>query len=148
MKGTTMKTNTNEDAKVQMQATAFTIPYYPCDRKMFPGSQLSPDDEREETTFFQDFSIAEELGGLNAVKETFRCAFNAWKTNIKYLTELAVVLNHKCWEWNKRNQEISKYYSDRYYQVYDYILGEDDENGNSTSPFSKEDISFFLNVID
>jgi len=46
------------------------------------------------TTFWQDFSIADKFGPA-AVKDTFKRAFAKWKDNYKYLTELALVLNHK-----------------------------------------------------
>lgn len=46
------------------------------------------------TTFWQDFSIADTYG-LQAIQDTFKRAFDAWKDNYKYLTELVLVLNHK-----------------------------------------------------
>ena len=45
------------------------------------------------TTFWDDFTIAEAFGG-NAVRDTFNRAFDEWKGNYKYLTELVMVLNH------------------------------------------------------
>ena len=64
----------------------------PADRELFE-SQV-PCSERESTTFCQDFLIAERVGGINAIKNTFNRAFHGWKSNYKYLTELAMVLNH------------------------------------------------------
>lgn len=49
------------------------------------------------TTFWMDFSIADKFGA-NAVQDTFDRAFNEWKNNYKYLTELVLVLNHKAWQ--------------------------------------------------
>ena len=46
------------------------------------------------TTFWQDFSIADNFG-VKAVKDTYKRAFSEWKTNYKYLTELVMVLNWK-----------------------------------------------------
>lgn len=46
------------------------------------------------TTFWQDFSIADKFG-LRAIKDTFNRAFKEWKGNHVFLTELAMVLNHK-----------------------------------------------------
>ena len=63
----------------------------PPDRELFE-SQV-PAAERESTTFCQDFLVAERFG-LTAIKGTFNRAFNGWKSNYKYLTELAMVLNH------------------------------------------------------
>ena len=52
------------------------------------------------TTFYEDFSIADNFGEKEpyAVADTFRRCFNEWKHNYKYLTELVMVLNWKCWE--------------------------------------------------
>lgn len=69
------------------------------------------------TTFWEDFGIADRFG-INAVKDTFNRAFAEWKSNYKYLTELVIVLNHRCWmHYNAGNFELSKLYSDLYYQA-------------------------------
>lgn len=49
------------------------------------------------TTFYTDFSIAEPFGE-SAIKDTYERAFKIWKSDYKYLTELVMVLNWKCWE--------------------------------------------------
>ena len=49
-----------------------------------------------QTTFWNDFSIADRFG-LSAIQDTFNRAFKEWKENYKYLTELVLVLNHKIW---------------------------------------------------
>ena len=49
------------------------------------------------TTFWEDFTIADRFGA-KAVKSTFKRAFNGWKDNYIYLTELAIVMNWKLWE--------------------------------------------------
>ena len=54
------------------------------------------------TTFWQDFSIAEKFG-ISAIKDTFNRAFNEWKNNYRYLTELVMVLNWKIWEYYEKN---------------------------------------------
>jgi len=48
------------------------------------------------TTFYTDFSIAEHFGE-GAINDTFNRAFNEWKHDYKYLTELVMVLNWKLW---------------------------------------------------
>ena len=54
---------------------------------------------KPETTFWKDFSIAERMDGLNGVQETFNKAFKEWSDKYRYLTELVLVLNWKCWYW-------------------------------------------------
>lgn len=49
------------------------------------------------TTFWEDFSIADKYG-IAGVKDTYRRAFNEWKDDYKFFTELTLVLNHKIWQ--------------------------------------------------
>lgn len=58
------------------------------------------------TTFWQDFSIADAFGG-DAVTDTFHRAFNEWKDNCVYITELVMVLNHKIAQWYEKNMELA-----------------------------------------
>ena len=63
------------------------------------------------TTFFEDFSIAENFG-LKAVEDTYIRAFKAWKNDYKYLTELVMVLNWKIWQHYEKNDELAQKYSE------------------------------------
>lgn len=73
------------------------------------------------TTFWSDFSIA-DLFGIENVKETFKIAFEEWKTNYEFLTELVIVLNHKISFHYKRNNELSKTYDELWRQADNYAL--------------------------
>ena len=65
-----------------------------------------------QTTFWQDFSIA-EIFGVAAIKDTYKRAFREWKSNYIYLTELVMVLNHKIWEhYYNENHEVAKVYDE------------------------------------
>lgn len=46
------------------------------------------------TTFWEDFSIA-DVFGTNAIEDTYNRAFNEWRNNYQYLTELVMILNWK-----------------------------------------------------
>lgn len=61
------------------------------------------------TTFWTDFTIADKFG-KNAIKDTFGRAFEEWKSDYIYLTELVMVLNHKMWFWSEKNEEIARLY--------------------------------------
>ena len=63
------------------------------------------------TTFWDDFSIADRFG-TDAVKDTFNRAFNEWKGNVEYLTELVMVLNWKIWSWYGKNEKLAEVYND------------------------------------
>lgn len=71
------------------------------------------------TTFWSDFTIA-DVFGIAAIKDTFKRAFSEWKSNYKYLTELVMVLNWKCWVYYGINNQYSDLYADLYYQANDY----------------------------
>lgn len=62
------------------------------------------------TTFWSDFSTAEQFG-IEAVKGTFTRAFEEWKGDYKFLTELVMVLNHKIWQWYEKNDELARVYN-------------------------------------
>lgn len=71
------------------------------------------------TTFFQDFTIADYFG-VKSVKDTYREAFEGWKDDVKYFTELVVALNWKLWQhYENGNEELAK--------VYDELRREADE---------------------
>ena len=73
------------------------------------------------TTFWMDFSTAENFG-VAAVKDTYKRAFNEWKGNYEYLTELVMVLNHKIWQWHERNEELAKVYNELWEEASEYAL--------------------------
>lgn len=91
-----------------------------------------------QTTFMIDFRIADKFGNA-AIKDTFNRAFNEWKGNIKYVTELCVVMNMLCWYWyDKGNDTRSQIYGDYYYKVRDYVYDN----------YSGEDTEYFFNMTD
>ena len=90
------------------------------------------------TTFWQDFSIADRFGE-NAVKDTFKRAFNGWKDHTEYLTELVMVMNHKSWEhYDRGNTSLAQLYIKFYEQADTYAC----EN------FKGEDLSYYLDTTD
>lgn len=71
------------------------------------------------TTFFQDFSIADNFGA-KAIRDTYDTAFKEWKNNYKYLTELVMVLNWKIWQWNEKNEAYAKLYDELWRKADEY----------------------------
>ena len=74
------------------------------------------------TTFWEDFTIAEIIDGADGVKDTYKRAFEEWKTDYKYLTELVMVLNWKIWQHYEKKPELAKLYEDLYYKTDGYAL--------------------------
>ena len=76
---------------------------------------------KPKTTFYEDFSIADRFG-IPAVKDTFKRAFEGWKDNHIYLTELVMVLNWKIWEHCETNDALVEVYNDLWEQTRDYAV--------------------------
>ena len=64
---------------------------------------------KPKTTFYSDFSIADKFG-VYEIADTFKRAFNDWKWDVEYLTELVMVLNWKTFEYYEKNSEYTELY--------------------------------------
>ena len=73
------------------------------------------------TTFWEDFSVADAFGDY-AIKETYKKAFDSWKTDYKYLT----------------NIEIAKVYNELWEKLENYCY----------KNLKGEELSYFIKTID
>lgn len=73
------------------------------------------------TTFYMDFSIADQFG-TSAIQDTFNRSFESWKSNVGYLTELVMVLNWKIWRWHEHNDEYARLYDKLWKQADQYCM--------------------------
>ena len=89
------------------------------------------------TTFFQDFSIADNFG-IEAVMETYENGFKYAKTNYKVLTEFVMVLNWKIWQHYETNVELAMVYNSLWKKAELY----------ATSNLKGEELSYFYRTID
>lgn len=80
-----------------------------------------------QTTFWEDFSIADRFG-TSAIKDIYNRAFNEWKHNYKYLTELILVLNHKIWQYCESDTCTAKLYDSLWRKTEQYALENLKEN--------------------
>lgn len=87
------------------------------------------------TTFFHDFSIADNYG-INAIKDTYNRAFKEWKKDYKYLTELVMVLNWKVWEHYEDNQDFAIVYQKLWEKADTYAMNN----------LKGEGLKYFLNT--
>lgn len=74
-----------------------------------------------QTTFWDDFSIADRFG-LSAIRETFNRAFAEWKEDCEFLTELILVLNHKIWQYYETKPELAVFYQSLWEQADRYAI--------------------------
>ena len=64
------------------------------------------------TTFWQDFAIAEHFGSA-AIRDTYKRAFEGWRDNVEYLTELVMVLNWRIWlHYENGNEPLARLYNE------------------------------------
>lgn len=107
------------------------------DKELFPSFYPEADENRVSSTFWDDFTIADAFGA-DAIKDTFNRAFGGWKSDYRYVTELAVVMNKKCWSWYRKNDVYGLLYHDLYYKVRDYAY----------SKFKGPEIEHYFKVTD
>ena len=72
------------------------------------------------TTFWEDFTIADKFG-IDAIKDTYNRAFNEWKNDYKYMTELCLVLNHKIWRYYEEKRNLAAVYNDLWMKLDEYL---------------------------
>lgn len=90
-----------------------------------------------QTTFWEDFSIADRFG-ISAIKDTYNRAFNEWKEDYKFLTELVLVLNHKIGQHYDTRMDTAKLYNSLWEKADQYAM----EN------LKGDELSYFYNVTD
>ena len=91
-----------------------------------------------QTTFWEDFSIADKFG-LEAVQDTYNRARAEWGDDRIYGTELSMVLNHKCWQhYNAKNTVLSKLYAELWEEYHGFVLDK----------WKGEDLQYYLQITD
>ena len=90
-----------------------------------------------QTTFWEDFSIADKFG-KEAVQDTYNRAFADWKSNVVYLTEMVLVLNHKIWQHYTHNDELAA--------LYDKLWREADEY--AAMNLKSDDLTYYYQTTD
>ena len=78
-------------------------------------------DYETKTTFWEDFTIADRFGE-DAIRDTYKRAFNEWKDNVVYLTELVMVLNWKIWAWFEKDEAIANVYNELWRMADEYAV--------------------------
>ena len=73
------------------------------------------------TTFYEDFSIA-DVFGIDAIKDTYKRAFESWKSDYKYITEFIMALNWKIHEHYGRNDAYAKAYDELWCEADEWAM--------------------------
>ena len=91
-----------------------------------------------QTTFWEDFSIAERFGEKE-IRDTCRRARAGWERDRVYGTELSMTLNHKCWYWyEERDARLSQLYAELWEEYHNWVLDN----------WSGEDLGYYLRAAD
>ena len=102
----------------------------------------------EKTTFWLDFSIADGFGE-SAVRDTYERAFNEWKSDIRYMTALCIVLNHKIWQLYQTHEKLARVYDELWKKCDGFILdGEEVGDDYKYRNFTEDEVSYFIRATD
>lgn len=112
--------------------------YGTTDKEKFECAYPEYQEKRPDSTFYADFSVA-DVYGSKAIEDTYKRAFNEWKSNVQMFTELVAMLNHKLWYWHEAGIE-------EYSRLYDKLWKEADAYGMEN--FKGEDATYFYYVLD
>ena len=111
---------------------------YPSHAEMWWKEMLSSmTDYKPKTTFFLDLSIA-ECYGEKAVRETYRDVIGEWGTNIEYITEFVMCLNHKIWQLYELDEPMARLFDELWRKGVEFVEGH----------FEGEDLSYYYRVTD
>ena len=92
-----------------------------------------------------DESVKKGENDITVISKVFEDLFNQAPDDIHRLTDLACVVNLRCWYWfDVGDSTMSRMYSELYYKVNDHILGTGYENGT----FTDEDVSYYARITD
>ena len=94
-------------------------------------------DFKFESSFWEEFSIAEEFGP-EGIHHHYDIVFEQYKDNLKYLTELVLVLNLKIFLWYGVDDTIGL--------TYDQLWKETD--GYALNTLKGDDLHYYLHTLD
>lgn len=96
-------------------------------------------DWRPTTLYWQRFSIAEGYG-KQEISSIYEGIFKEAKKNYKKLTELVMILNHKCWQHCENNgvDGLCETYSSLFYETREYAINH----------LSGDELQYFFDITD
>lgn len=80
----------------------------------------------------------DRVNRIAGVKDTYKRAFDEWKGNYKFFTELVIVLNHKIWQHYESNRKLAA--------LYDRLWREADEYAMNN--FKGEELDYYYRITD
>ena len=95
-------------------------------------------DFKFETTFWEEFSIAEEDYGPEGIRKHYDTVFEQYRDNLKFLTELVLVLNWKIYQWYQVDDTLGMTYDELWKRTDGYAMG----------TLKGDDLHKYLSVLD
>lgn len=107
-------------------------------------------------TFYSDFSIAEfcevYMHDANAVIDTYKRVKESWGKDIKAITEVCMVLNHKIWSFydgvDSSYLKCSEEWRQKFAEVYQSLYDDCTEYIQKTFGNDSEAMSYYYEVTD
>lgn len=95
-----------------------------------------------EDFFWSEFDFV-ELRGEEAIKRLAKAEYENFKDDIKGITDLVMVINHKSWAWYElHNDKLCEIYADLYYEYYEKVI-------NYLEKLNREDeLTYFIRTLD
>ena len=90
-----------------------------------------------ETTFWEEFSLADNYGSEGVI-EHYNLVFNQWKDNLRFLTELVLVLNWKIYQWYQVDDTLGMTYDELWKMTDGYAL----------ETLKGDDLHYYLSILD
>lgn len=91
-----------------------------------------------QTTLWGDFGVADDFG-KDSIRDTFKRTFKNYKDDKVYGTELAMVLNHKAWQYHaQENEDYMRLYVELFDKLDRYILDH----------WKGEDLTYYIKTTD
>ena len=90
-----------------------------------------------QTTFWEEFSLSDRYGPEGVV-EHYKLVFDQWKDNVKFLTELVLVLNLKIASWFCVDDDLGRTYEALWKMTDAYAL----------DTLKGDDLHYYLNTLD
>ena len=132
--------NENKTFAEEVTDMGFTVIDLGTDR-LSTGGKLNIEEEtgyKPLTTFWSDLSEVEKIGPLAVIDATLKI-FAGCHKDVRQLTELALVLNHKSWQhYHEKRPALSAVFSDLYNGLHDFCLDH----------LKGEDLDYYLETTD
>lgn len=95
-----------------------------------------------ESVFWEAFDNADETG-KKTITAIAGILFERWKDEVHELTDLVMVINHKCWEhYRNGNDDLSSFYGDLYYEYYEKTINYMEKKGMDS------ELTYFIRTLD